>query len=857
MDGRVKAFVAPVSLPSMLGCHSGDDSDEEESRDLVSAAEEALNDLMESDHSDETPAPSPPPQPNSPPLAGSRARPAQASPPQEAPPDYAFESLIFELRSRQEECERLKEELALAQTQLELATPFPKRQASVAVQPGRPRLNLSRVDPAEVGASVLRELDLALALDADAVVSAGYPVRVSSLSNYLASVRLGDKHLAASAAREAPSEPSALLTHTCALSVARLAPCAVAARLVHICGARALPQELRAFAYGEGDYANSGRGTEIGIRLGEGLDTYRVHERCAPDGPASCRMDSSQGGWRSLLGGILMPVDPTVCGLLQEVPPLPNPFTVLDDIPALARQMLSGIAPEDWDARRFSPPLPVTTLPSLFRGTGGMLPGETPRQLALNAIAAAVLNRLSSNLMVVLSRACVRGDELPRESAEEFSVVAARKHVSAALAENDRAKAEEAAAIAGLQAFQARYETNMDRHLELESIVGWKSGVAKQALADLAEAQESFRIAEATLAEAAALIRSAPWHEVLAPPLPAAAALEPLFLVRMTARSSLIHTVSELIETLQRGSHDSSGCGTITMHRVEAAFVRHAMDNLALCTQDSDRPGAYTHLLAPGTFGTGLTASDGSELRAVQPHHRMLLRCEGPTFPFVVLFGAVEAGLTGFVGLGTHSTTFTPPWNPLEYEDVLWTRQVEDCMHVAPLLAALASGVADPTLPMGFFPPNNGGETLGADVPFGGATVALLQAVVYGEVRIWPVTLPAALRSRWDYVLRTLSLRLQQGRGEHEAFGLDAMRAALPRCLAAFAKVPDDVGGGCGAPALENRLRRLAASVLTHLPLRGAGKTFLARVAVLESALRELAAELEATGCSHLPDGGG
>ncbi|CAE7905142.1 unnamed protein product [Symbiodinium microadriaticum] len=98
--------------------------------------------------------------------------------------------------------------------------------------------------------------------------------------------------------------------------------------------------------------------------------------------------------------------DPSICGKLGTVPDLPNPFTVTTDCPVLVAEMLKNIPPEDWDAKRFVEPVPITGLPNLYHGPGGLLSPHTPRQLANNQLAAAIANRLCENLRISLARAC-------------------------------------------------------------------------------------------------------------------------------------------------------------------------------------------------------------------------------------------------------------------------------------------------------------------------------------------------------------------------------------------------------------------------------------------------------------------
>eukprot|EP00971_Amphidinium_carterae_P291649 5789753-Amphidinium_carterae.1 len=43
----------------------------------------------------------------------------------------------------------------------------------------------------------------------------------------------------------------------------------------------------------------------------------------------------------------------------SSVPQLPNPMTILTDVPSIVSQMLSGIAEERWDQTNFLPTWPV------------------------------------------------------------------------------------------------------------------------------------------------------------------------------------------------------------------------------------------------------------------------------------------------------------------------------------------------------------------------------------------------------------------------------------------------------------------------------------------------------------------
>merc|ERR1712194_161302 len=105
-------------------------------------------------------------------------------------------------------------------------------------------------------------------------------------------------------------------------------------------------------------------------------------------------------------------------------------------------------------------------------------------------------------------------------------------------------------------------------------------------------------------------------------------------------------------------------------------------------------------------------------------------------------------------------------------------------------VAVLGSLVGDADLCLGIFPPLN--EFRSIEVPLGVAGVALVQAALFNDVKLWPVAFPDAVRVRWDYSLRSLRHMLTQRRemdfevNESEDRGANTdtlLDEVLPSCL--------------------------------------------------------------------------
>eukprot|EP00927_Polykrikos_kofoidii_P062253 TRINITY_DN57064_c0_g1_i1.p1 TRINITY_DN57064_c0_g1~~TRINITY_DN57064_c0_g1_i1.p1 ORF type:complete len:898 (-),score=164.43 TRINITY_DN57064_c0_g1_i1:134-2827(-) len=896
-------MLGPTHLPSMLGDDEQDDEDDAAvvggaTTDVCEAAEQALRQLSESTDSDE--ASSPRRSPSVEWLDGARmkleeetpcsalARPSQGT-------DPAFESLLFELRARQEECERLRAELAAAQASRShpgspAALPLPP-----STEPSEPALATWRLAEPD---GHLPELESVLAVDEAVAASAGYPCPIASLDSYLKALRI-DGGLVASAAP------------TASLPTARLASRVLGMRMASICGRGELPRELVDASFHEAAGRN---GDNFGQHL---LNLGGRPTPCASSTPTSAPLASTpavsstcpplpfpvdsqvpvQRGWNALFEGAAVPVDAAVCGAMADVPPLPNPLTVLTDVPAIVDQMLSAIPEADRDSQRFLPPVPLAPFPGLFRGLGGLLPALTPQQIAMNAVAAALLNRLSANTLAACARR-LRGNTCvpPRRSEAELAVMAARRDYNMAEGNAKRARAEAAVALQEIRDFRARYETDMERQRELEALVGWKTSVAREVEAELEAAEARLRTAEMTTA-GTTIAPLPPWHSLWTSPVPVGAAAEPIFRVRLTAKSPLLRTVSEFIDAMQQGALDRSsggGCGgaggILTRHMFEAAFVRQAQDGMLLCNGEPNT-GVYSHIPAPATASTGLLvpvpeknsdATDDNEtkdltatdLRTVRPLHGLRLQMQGHVFSFTVVFRPVGSVSAAFVGIGVQASSYPVPWNPVEYGDVLWAREAEDAVRLCSILAAQADLVGDPGVPLG---PFSGLRELNGDVPLGTAAIALLQAAVYGETKMWPIALPDGARTRWEFSLRSLQHLLRLHTAEDDALDLDAVRdELLPRLLEALKRVPDDTGTGVGSAGVasgsegttrcdtaagggrggnrgnvagclgvSDRLRRMQMSALPKVPLNGS-VAFQAR---LEEVVAQWSEFVTDTGC--------
>jgi len=555
-----------------------------------------------------------------------------------------------------------------------------------------------------------------------------------------------------------------------------------------------------------------------------------------------------QALWQDLYAGSLLPPDVALCGPIGAVPPLPNPFVLLSDGPALVAQMLEHLPQELRDTKAFQPPSPIEGLPGLCHGPGGLLPSHTPRQLAQNLLAASLMNRLCANLLTAAARcAADLGTAKPGPSPEESAMLEAQRRLQEAKDGELLSCQEEAEACQRLQAFQQSGEADAKQQHELESIVGWKSSVRVQLAAELEDAKRECTLAEEKLLEAGKRKRTAPWHEQWPGVLPSEAAENLLFCVRLTARSPELFTVREFLEAMQLGLIDRTGAGFVTKHAVECAFVSSAADYLLLCLRSSDDPpGAvqakdgYRHILAPTCVGTGLVRpGTKQELRTPRPQHTLVVRVEGQTFPFIVQFGPFngEGCASAFAAVGAHAHTYYTPWNPMIYGDILWEREARDAFSMLPVIATLGALVVDPDITFGIFPsvPRTqsviGGvmswpATSEDEVPLGCAGIAMVQGALFNDVKMWPIVLPDILRLRWDYGLRTLRHLLMRQRDECEhtrSRGSETvLDEALPQLLQALPRVPNDDGlsGAGGCAGLGDRLKRMELSMLAQYPLR-------------------------------------
>merc|ERR1719424_166816 len=207
----------------------------------------------------------------------------------------------------------------------------------------------------------------------------------------------------------------------------------------------------------------------------------------------------SATSWRSLYAGSLVPPDPCVCGAIAEVPPLPNPICITSDVPAILEKMLAAIPLKDWETKTILPPIPVKGFPNLCRGPGSLLPGQTPKQVAQNMLAAHILNRLCSNLLSVAAADDKEASQSPKESPEHKALAAARSKAKDAGASLEQATKEDAAAKTAKQAFQEEMSPDMEKGRHVESMVGWKTSVLAQVTAEVAEAKRELTAAEEAL----------------------------------------------------------------------------------------------------------------------------------------------------------------------------------------------------------------------------------------------------------------------------------------------------------------------------------------------------------------------
>jgi len=353
--------------------------------------------------------------------------------------------------------------------------------------------------------------------------------------------------------------------------------------------------------------------------------------------------------------------------------------------------------------------------------------------------------------------------------------------------------------------------------------------VVSQAAGELQECQKSLRAAEESLDSSQPRKQARAWHETWSYLLPAEAAAEPFFGVRLTMKGQIVYTVKDFVQAMQTGQHDRLAGGYVQKHALEAAFVRHVADSLLLCTREGDKPEAaevYTHLPTAAIAGCGIAdPSTGRELKTPRPNHAFLLRMEGQTFAFSVGLGAWSGDVLGFVGLGARALTYTTPWNPLEYGDVLWAQEAQESLSILPVITTLANLVADPALGLGPFPPSQRSR----EVPLVITGLALLQTALFNDLKMWPVALPESARLRWDYALRTLRHVLAR-RPEDDLSDMDVglvRNEVVPRCLEVLPKVASDDGhsfatgnGACGG--FIDRLKRMEMSALSQTPLKSA-----------------------------------
>eukprot|EP00434_Breviolum_minutum_P030611 symbB.v1.2.027071.t1/scaffold2752.1/size71575/4 len=346
------------------------------------------------------------------------------------------------------------------------------------------------------------------------------------------------------------------------------------------------------------------------------------------------------------------------------------------------------------------------------------------------------------------------------------------------------------------------------------------------------EAQEALKLAELARAEAA-VAPSLSWTQkwsTIAPPQ----AEGEVFAIRLAETGQLLYSLWDFIDAMQHGLVDRTRGSYVPKHALEVAFVRSAADHLLLCTQDEK---GFVHLPAPRTVSTGLS------LEALWPLHGLALRLEGQTFPFSLHLTAADQRPLQFRGMGLHAISYQTPWNPLEYGDVLWASEAQDTLLFLPLLMVLSELVLDPHLSLGPFEPlsrhssHSAGMQSDTRLPLASASLAVLQAALFHDVKMWPVALPPPARARYDFALRYLKLACQKVEEEHSSGrsprlpGAEALRPEIvTRSLEALEKVPDDGDGSGGTPArgvlntacsgFADRVKRMELSALS-VPLKG------------------------------------
>lgn len=674
------------------------------------------------------------------------------------------------------------------------------------------------------------ELEELLGLDESMLAGCNFPVNLLSLASYLGSLTLDDPRAEVASVRGELPVASRALARTW-----------LGAQLTRDCGVEVVTPELRpsmsdatgaAAIAGEATCRSSlhvGR-TEV-LRWGSGCSDPAAHGVLDDAKAAAASVEVPRAGWRVLYNGSVGKPESTVCGPIRAVPQLPNPLTILTDVPVLIEQMLADVPQGEWDAKQFWAPEPVAGFPGLCRGPGGLLPAYTPRQLAQNEIAAALLNRLCANLLTATAT-CSTSSKASQGSClspAQNAVAVARERLEEAMEAVRQADAEATKARADLHASQASSPPDMDEVRQMENIVGWKSSVATQAANELHDCQKSLATAEESLGDREPRKRATPWHETWSNLVPAEASAEQLFGVRLTTRGQVNFTVKDFIQAMLTGQHDRLAGGYVQKHALEAAFVRHVADPLLLCTRKGDRPEAaevYTHLPSAAITGCGITdPKSGCELRTPRPNHAFLLRMEGQTFAFSVCLCASSGGALGFVGLGARALTYSTPWNPLEYGDVLWAQEAQETLSILPVVVTLANLVADPVINLGPFPPARGCP----EVPLVVTGLALLQTALFNDLKMWPVALPESARLRWDYALRALRHTLGH-RAEDDLSQIDVglvRNEVVPRCLEVLPKVPNDDGlsyatGGGASGGFIDRLKRMEMSALTQAPFKSA-----------------------------------
>lgn len=425
------------------------------------------------------------------------------------------------------------------------------------------------------------------------------------------------------------------------------------------------------------------------------------------------------------------------------------------------------------------------------------------------------------------------------QCSQELAVLHARAVLKEAEEALRLAQQEASDAETSLRSFLQSGELEADRQRHLQSVVGWKTSAQEQSCRELQEAQDALKVAQAARAEAA-VTPSLSWTQKWSTIAPPKASEGEVFAIRLAETGPLLYSLWDFIDAMQHGLVDRTRGSYVPKHALEVAFVRSAADHLLLCTQDDK---GFVHLPAPLTVSTGLS------LEALWPLHGLTLRLEGQTFPFSLHLAATNQRPWQFRGMGLHAVSYQTPWNPLEYGDVLWASEAQDTLLLVPLLMILSDLVLDPNLALGPFEPLHrdlglDAAILGRRLPVESASLAVLQAALFNDVKMWPVALPAPARARFDFTLRYLKLACQKVEEQSASRlpGAEALRPELlTRCLEALEKVADDGDGSGGTPArgvldtacggFADRVKRMELSALSA-PLKGC--------TVLEKAVEEL-----------------